>query len=283
MALGKEIAAQFKRDRVSLLAAAVAYNTIFALPAVILLTVMIGAVVDRTTSIDVTSHLRDLIRNHAPASTQELLNDQVDSAIANASGGGLSIGIIVTAAIALWSGSNAIGTLAESFNAAYGVEESRPLPRLKLMTFGLTLLLTFAINFAFVALIFGRRIGEWVADEIDAGGLFEIGWSVVSAILGIVVFAGFLALLYHFGPDLKQPFRWVTPGMVLATILWLILTAGFGLFLRVIDPGSAYGLVGSVLVLIFFLNLTALVFILGAELNSIAYAREIEKNLPADA
>jgi membrane protein len=78
-----------------------------------------------------------------------------------------------------------------------------------------------------------------------------------------------LAILYYAGPNIEQSFRWVSPGSVLATILWLVATAGFGLYLNVSNPGSAYGAVGSVLVLLFFLYVTGIIFLLGAELNAV--------------
>src|SRR6478752_3900757 len=89
---------KFNEDNVLSLAASFAYRMIFAVPAIIILTITIAAVIDQATSIDVANRLRDLISNHAPADTKVLLNSIVDNAIAKAGAGKASVGIVVTAA-----------------------------------------------------------------------------------------------------------------------------------------------------------------------------------------
>jgi membrane protein len=85
-----------------------------------------------------------------------------------------------------------------------------------------------------------------------------------------------LALLYWAGPNVKQPFRWISLGSVVATVLWLILVAGFGLYLSLSNPGSAYGVVGSVIVLLVFLNFTGIIFFLGAEVSALLARADAE-------
>lgn len=277
--LGVELYREFSRDKVTTLAAAVAYHTVFAIPALLILIVMAAAVVNRATDVAVIENLRELINDQAPASTRQLLNEQVDSAIAKVDGSGLSIGIVVTAAVALWSGSNALGSMIQAFNLAYGVEEGRPFIKRKGVTLGLTLMLAIFINLSFALLVFGERIGSWLADLIGAGGAFDLFWTLARWPLAVVAVAIFLALLYYWGPNVDQSFRWISPGSILATFLWLIATAGFGLYLRVSNPGTAYGVVGSVLVLLFFLYVTAIIFILGAELNAMLAKRADPKTI----
>ena len=267
--LGTDLYAEVKDDKVTTLAAAFAYHTVFAIPALLILTVTIAALVNRATDVQVAERLRDVIRDRAPAETTDLLNSIVDNAIAKVGGGGASLGMLLTALLALWSGSNAVGALVDAFNRAYDVEEGRPFVRKKLLTLGLTLLLALSVNLAFVLLVFGRRIGHWVADRAGLGSAFDVLWNLARWPAAIAAVALVLALLYYAGPNVEQSFRWASPGSVLATALWLLATAGFGLYLRFSNPGSAYGLVGSVLVLLFFLYVTGIVFLLGAELNAL--------------
>ena len=267
--IGKALLGRFKRDRVTTQAAAVAFASVYALPAMILLIVLAAAVVDRATDVSVTDHLRTMITDHAPANTEDLLNEQVDQAIVKVGGGQLSVGILVTAVIALWSGSAAIGAMMAAFNLAFEVEENRSFPRQRLTSIGLTLVLAVSINVAFALLVFGQRIGSAIADKLDAGSAFNTIWNLVRLPAAIIAVELFLALLYWAGPNLVRPFRWITPGSAAATVLWLIATAGFGFFLRFSNPGSAYGVVGSVLVLLFFLYISSIVFILGAEIDAV--------------
>lgn len=267
--LGKEFYGEVKEDRVTTLAAAFAYHTIFAIPALIILTVTVAALLNQITDIRVVENLRELIQDRAPADTRVLLNSIVDNAIAKVDGGGASLGTLFTAVLALWSGSNAVGSLIESFNRAYDVEEGRPFLKKKVVTLVLTLLLALFVNLAFVLLVFGQRIGQWLADQAGLGSAFDIVWNLLRWPVAIAAVGLILAVLYYAGPNVEQSFRWASPGSILATVLWLLATAGFGLYLQFSNPGSAYGLVGSVLVLLFFLYMTGIVFLLGAELNAL--------------
>lgn len=267
--VGKELYAEFKRDNVTSLAAAFAYHTVFAIPALLILTVTVAALVNLTTNVDVTGNLKDLIAERAPGNTRQLLNDIVDNAIAKTSSGGATLGVAASALLALWSGSNAVAALIDAFNRAYGVQESRSWLRKKGLTIGLTLVLALFINFAFALLVFGQRIGSWIADKAGLGSVFDVAWNLARWPAAIAAIAVVLAVLYYAGPNVEQSYRWVSPGSILGTVLWLLATAGFGIYLRFSDPGSAYPVVGSVLVLLFFLYVTGIVFLLGAELNAL--------------
>jgi len=268
-ALGTELYGAVKEDEVPTRAAAFAYNTAFALPALILLTVALAALVDRVTNVAVADHLRNLIRDRAPADTKDFLNGIVDNAIGKVGGGGASMGVLFAAVLALWGGSNAVGSLIEAFNRAFDAEEDRPFLKKKLLTLGLTLLLALLVNLAFVLLVFGGRIGHWVAERAGLGGAFDVLWNLLRWPVAVAAVVLGLAVLYCVGPNVARPFRWVSPGAVLATVLWLVAAAGFGLYLRFANPGSAYGAVGGVLVLLFFLYITGIVFLVGAELDAI--------------
>ncbi len=273
MRVGRELYKEFSRDNVTSLAAAFAYHTVFAIPALLILMVTVAALVNLTTSVDVTGNLRDLIAERAPGSTKELLNGIVDGAIAKSSTGGASFGIATTALLALWSGSNAVAALIDAFNRAYGVKESRRWLRKKGLTVGLTLLLAIFVNLAFALLVFGERIGSWIADKAGLGSAFDIAWNLARWPAAVAAVGVLLALLYYAGPNVEQSFRWVSAGSILSTVLWLVATAGFGIYLRFSDPGNAYAGVGSILVLLFFLYVTGIVFLLGAELNALLAKR----------
>jgi membrane protein len=266
--LGKELYAKIKADKVTTLAAAFAYYTVFAIPALIILSVTIAALLNDATTVPVTEHLRTFIQDRAPADTKDLLNSIVDNAIAKV-GSGVSVGALFAAVLALWSGSNAISALIESFNTAYDVEEDRSFIRKKGLTLGLTLLLTLFVNVAFVLLVFGRRIGQWIADQAGLGSAFNVVWNVLRWPVAIAAVILILSILYYAGPNVEQSFRWISPGSIAATILWLLATAAVGIYLTFSNPGSAYGVVGSVLVLLFFLYITGIVFLVGVELNAL--------------
>jgi membrane protein len=255
-------------DEITTHASSFAYHTIFAIPALIILSVTMAALINRVTTVDVTGTFRELIRDHAPGETKDLLNTMVDHAIARVGSGGASLGVVVTALIALRSGSNAAGVLIQGFNRAYEVEETRPFvqrTRLKLL---LTLLGTFSVNVAFALIVFGHRIGEKVAAVFGFGATFDRTWAVLRWPTAVAAIALLLSVLYYVGPNVDLSFRWISPGSALATALWVATGAAFGVYLQFAQPGTAYGAVGSVVVLLFFLYVTGFVFLLGAKLNA---------------
>jgi membrane protein len=256
------------RDEITTSASSFAYHMIFAIPPLLILTVTIAALLTRLTSIDVTARLQDQIRDHAPASTRQLLTSIVDQALVRVSSGHASFGVMATLILALWSGSNAVGALIRAFNLAYGVEETRPFVQRARLKIILTLLIILSINVSFAALVFGHRIGHGIAEVFDLGARFDRIWNLLTIPLAIGAIAILLATLYYAGPNVDLSFRWISPGSLLATVLWLGATALFGLYLSIFNTGSAYGAVGSVVVLLFFFYVTGLIFLLGAKLNA---------------
>jgi membrane protein len=268
-ALAKRLWTKISEHEVTTLSTSFAYHWVFAIPPLLILVVMIAAIMNRATDVAVVENLRDLINERAPADSRKLLLDLVDNAVAKVGGGTASFGAIFTALLALWSGSNAVGILIVGFNRAYDADESRPFVRKKLLTLGLTLMLVVFVNLAFALLIFGEQLGSWVAEQFGLGSAFDLTWTIARWPLALAGIMLLLALLYWAGPNVKQPFRWISLGSVVATVLWLILVAGFGLYLSLSNPGSAYGVVGSVIVLLVFLNFTGIIFFLGAEVGAL--------------
>jgi len=80
-------------------------------------------------------------------------------------------------------------------------------------------------------------------------------------------------VLYYLGPNIEHSFRWISPGSVLATILWALATVAFSVYMQVSDPGSAYGSLGSLIVFLLFLYITGVVLLIGTELNALLERR----------
>lgn len=264
---------RFQRDNTTGLAAQVAYNLIFSIPPFLVFLIAIAALVDRFTGAPVSESLRTAITNHAPANTKPLLDAVVKNAVAQVGGKAATIGAIVTIVLALWSASGAIGTLVQAFNSAYEVKQSRSFISSNLINLGLTMLFVVVIVVAFVLFIFGQRIGLLLAGHLGLGSVFTTAWNIARWPAGIILFLFLLALLYYWGPDIKQSFRWVSPGSLIATTLWILAILGFKLYLSLSNPGSGYGAFGSVMVFLFFLYLSAIIFILGAQINAVLEKR----------
>ena len=266
--IGKRFYREFQRDDLPGQAAEVAYHLIFAVPPLIILFVMAAALLNEYTHLSVVSSLHSFVDKHAPASTIPVLDSVINNAVGKVGGGAASIGAATTALIALWSGSNAISSFMKAFNRAYDVDEARSFVKKKLIALGLTLALILVVILAFALFIFGRQIGVWIADQVGMGNAFSLAWSIGRWPAGIILIMLLLTFLYYLGPNVKQSFRWITVGSVAATILWIIAFFGFKLYLALSNPGSTYGAFGGLVVFLFFLYITSLIFIVGAEINA---------------
>ena len=273
---GKRFMAEFKSDDLPGMAAETAYHLVFAIPPILILLVTAAAMLNTFTDIPVVENLRSIVDQRAPADLKAVFDSSIDNAINQASGGAVSIGAAVTLIIALWSGSNAVTSLVKGLNRTYDVDEERGLVKKKGLAFGLTVLFLLLFNASFVLFVFGRQLGAWIAGQIGLGPVFSSVWNIVRWPVAVVLVMLFLSLLFYLGPNLEQKWRWVSPGSIFATLLWVIVVFGFKFYLAVSNPGSAYGIFGALVVLLFFLYVTGLIFLIGSELNAVILKRSDE-------
>ena len=271
--LGKQFVQEFKDDDVMGLASEVAYHLIFAIPPLLLLTVTVAALLNRFTNLPVVENLRQLATERAPENLQEVLDTIITNAVEQVSGGLISVGLLTTTVVALWSASNGIASIMKAYNRAYDVRESRPYLKKRLVAVGLALLMVVLINAAFALFVFGEHIGSWIANWLGFGTVFETVWGLARWPIAIFLFMFLLAVLYYLAPNTEQSFRWISPGSVVATIFWIAAVFGFQLYLRFADPGSAYGAFSSVIVFLFFLFITSVILLIGAQVNAILQKR----------
>ncbi len=270
---------KIQEDDITGLGAEIAYNAIFAIPAFLLFLVTLAAVVNQFTGVPINDSLLAIINQRAPADLRPLLNELVQGVIGRVSGLAVSIGAITTIVLALWSGASGMDTIIKAFNRAYDVKETRPFIRQKLTSIGLTILSAVLVVAAFVLFVFGGNIGSWVANLFGLSSAFTLIWNLLRWPLAIIFIAFLLAVVYYLGPNIQQSFRWISPGSVVATILWIAIVLGFKFYLLISDPGSAYGAAGSVLVLLVFLYLSGMIVVLGAEINAVLAAHVDRKTI----
>jgi membrane protein len=254
--------AEAKRDQVTLLAAGVAFFGLLALvPGLVALVSIYGLVADPS---DVASHVGDLL-GAAPAELQDLVRNQL-AAVTERSSASTGLGAVFGVLVAFWSASSAMKHLIDALNAAYDEEEGRGFLKVRAVSLLLTvgamafMLVAFVVVAVLPAALAGSALGD--AARIAVGVL---RWPALALTFG----AG-LAVLYRYAPSRDEPeWRWVTPGATLATLVWL---AGSGLFSLYVSRfgtyDETYGSLGGVVVSMLWLFLTALVIVLGAELDA---------------
>ncbi|HVG60867.1 MAG TPA: YihY/virulence factor BrkB family protein [Hyalangium sp.] len=178
--------------------------------------------------------------------------------------------LTVGLAVALWSASRGVDALRKALNLAYDVPESRPFWKTQAVAVVMTLVGTLLIPVSFTVFLLGGRLGEWLAVKLQVVEVFHVIWSWLRWPFTASLVMLMLALCYYVLPDVKQRFKYITPGSVLGTVLWLASTWGFTQYVEHFGKYNVtYGSIGGVVVLMLWLYLTGLIFILGGELNAI--------------
>jgi len=214
--------------------------------------------------------------NVMPYSAFQLVVATIDQ-ITNARGGGkLWLGLLA----ALWAASSGVNALAQALNSAYDVPETRSWWKVRLISIALTVAIAVLIISALLLVLYGGRLGQFLATLVDEGYVFTVVWKILQWPIALAfVFVAF-ALIYRFAPnvgsrrrgkrlptdDLRR--RWLSPGVLVAVTLWLLVSLGFRLYLNFFNSYSAtYGSLGAVIILMLWFYLTGTAILLGGEIN----------------
>jgi membrane protein len=244
------------------LAAQLAYYFFLALFPTVLFVLALASFFPLTNFID--DAVRAL-RPIAPADVLTLLEDQLRR-ISNADSGGiLTIGILG----AIWSSSAAVVAIVGSLNRAYDIEEGRPWWKVRLTAIGLTIALAVLVLTSFTLILAGPTLAERLASSFGLGGVFEWTWKIVQWPLAFLLVSTAVGLVYYFAPDADQDWVWITPGAVLGTLLWFVVSLVFKFYVgNFADYNATYGAVGGVIVLLLWFYISGLAILVGAELNA---------------
>ncbi len=213
-----------------------------------------------------------------PRSASALIDNTVEEIIQNASGGKISIGLLIT----LWAASYGMGAVSETLNVAYGVKETRPWWRIRLSAVGLTIALAAFIISALALMFYGGEIGVGLAKRFGLGDLFVLTWRLLQwpIVLAFVLLA--FALIYYFAPNLRAPkWHWVTPGSVVGVGLWLLISLAFRTYLSYFNNYSVtYGSLGALIILMLWFYLTGAAILLGGAVNAEIENAAAEASIP---
>jgi membrane protein len=209
-----------------------------------------------------------VVRGMAPVVPPDVLaiiRTQIERISQSDDGGLLTVGI----AGAIWSSSAALASLVDSLNKAYDIDEGRPWWKVRLMAIGLTLALAAMVIIAFALIMVGPGTAQQLAEQVGIGPAFKWTWAILRwpAAIALVCFA--VGVVFYFGPDARQEWKWITPGAVTATLLWMLVSVGFKFYVKnFTDYNAVYGTIGGVMVLLLWFYVSGLAILIGAEMNA---------------
>ena len=266
--LGRSIK-KFSADDMLVYAAALSYQLFFSLfPFVIFLLALLGV-------LNLTSFFDWLLKQSQtvlPGQASGMVKNIVSQIRGQGASGALSLGAV----LALWSASSVVRMAMHALNVAYEVED-----RAVWKKFPLSLIYTAMLAVLLIAaaalMLTGPQLATWIAQQVGLGSVFATVWTWARIPVAVVLLVLVAALVYYLFPNTDQPFRVVTPGAVLAVIVWVLASLGFSWYVsNFASYNATYGALAAVIVLLFFFYISAAILLFGAELNSEVYRQAAE-------
>jgi membrane protein len=243
------------------LSAQMAYYFLFALAPAIVFVIAIMSYLPFSSI----QELIDSLSGFAPTAVVDILRDQLTNIAQGEHTGALTFGFLV----ALWSSSAAMVSVITALNRAYDIEDERPWWKVRLSAILLTIGVALFIILAFAFVVIGPTFIDRIASMVGLGPTFAAVWNIARWPIALALVALGVGLVYYFAPDADQDWEWVTPGAVLATVLWLVASLGFKFYVaNFADYNASYGSLGGVIILMLWFYISAMAILLGAEMNA---------------
>lgn len=271
----KRAVTDFIGDELPTYASALAFQLFFSLfPFLLFLIALIG-VLDLQPFFDWLRQQAELV---LPRAAVELVNPAIDQ-LQTQKAGLFSVAILV----ALWTASAGVRSTMDAMNKAYGVKEGRPawkrFPLSLFYTLGIALVLLLAAGL----MVLGPQVMNWLAQQVGLERIVVILWTWLRWPVAVLLLMMVVAAVYYVAPDVEQEFRFITPGSVLAVLVWILASLGFGFYVQnFADYNATYGSIGAIIIFLFYLYISSAVLLFGAELNAVIEHQAREGKAPGE-
>jgi membrane protein len=250
-------------------AAALTYYSVLSIfPGLIVLVSLLGVF----GSEDTVDGLVRIVDSLGPQSAVDAFEEPIRSAVEHS--GTASVALVVGLLAALWTASGYVGAFTRASNVIYSVQEDRSIWKRRPLELLITIVLVVVLTLVLLGLVVGGPLADAVGEELGIGDTALQAWSIAKwpLLFGIVVLV--LALLYRVAPNARHAgLRWLLPGSLLATVLWIIASAGFSSYVSHFGSYSnTYGGLAGVIVFLIWLWLTNVAVLFGAQ-----FAAELER------
>ena len=270
---------EFKEDNVTDWAAALTYYGVLAIfPAVIALIAIVGLI-----GHSATQPLINNLGKFAPGTANQVFTSAIKGLARSQSAAGVLF--VVGILGALWSASGYVAAFMRASNAIYDIKEGRPIWLTYPVRLGVTIVMLLLLVAGALAVVITGGLAGQVGKLLGVGGTAVTVWDVAKWPVLLLVVSIMFSILYWASPNVKQPgFRWLTPGGVLAVVVWLVASGLFAVYVSNFGSyNKTYGALAAVIIFLVWLWITNLSILLGAELNAeLERARVIEAGHPPD-
>jgi membrane protein len=276
----KRTVKEFQEDNLTDWAAALTYYGVMSLfPMLVVLVALLGLVGQQST---VTTMI-DSLRSAGLKDVANTVQGPLKEVVSNKGGAGALLGVGLLAS--LWSASGYIGAFMRACNAIYEVKEGRPFWKLRPLQVAITLVGVLLLSLVSIAVVVSGPVAKAVGSAVGLGDTAVTIWDIAKWPVMLVVVMAMIAGLYYVAPNVRQPrLRWVTPGGVVAVVVWVLASAGFGVYVSHFGSyGKTYGALGGVITFLVWMWISNIALLFGAELDSeLERERELKSGLPAE-
>lgn len=261
----KRTVKEYQADNLSDWAAALTYRGVMSLfPGILVLVALLGL-----TGQDTAQRAVDQVGRYAPGAVRQVVDNALTE-LQRGRQGTAGLVALLGVLLALWSASGYVSGFMRAANAIYDVPEGRPFWKTLPIRIGVTIVASLAITAVAMALVFTGPVAQQAGEFLGLGTGFLRVWDIVKWPIVLGVVALIFALLYWASPNARQGgWRWITPGSLLAVLLWLIASAGFALYAANFGSyNKIYGSLAGIIVFLIWLWIGNIALLLGAELDA---------------
>ena len=262
-----------KQGAITTRASSLAFNFFLAFfPSIIVLFTLIPYI----PIVDLQETLMELITTILPPHTNEIAFATIYDIINNPRSGLLSIGFVLT----IFFATNGVNSLIEAFNSSYHINESRSIIQQRLLSLGITFLLSCILMITILLIMFSKTVVNYlITTEIIENKSIEYilfgKWMVII----IMLFVG-ISIIYHFGPTIKKKFKLFTPGSIISTCLIIVTSSFFNYYIsNFAEYNKVYGSIGTLIIILLWMYINSIILLIGFELNASIFNAKKQKKL----
>ena len=262
-----------KQGAITTRASSLAFNFFLAFfPSIIVLFTLIPYI----PIVDLQDTLMELITTILPPHTNEIAFATIYDIINNPRSGLLSIGFVLT----IFFATNGVNSLIEAFNSSYHINESRSIIQQRLLSLGITFLLSCILMITILLIMFSKTVVNYlIITEIIENKSIEYilfgKWMVII----IMLFVG-ISIIYHFGPTIKKKFKLFTPGSIISTCLIIVTSSFFNYYIsNFAEYNKVYGSIGTLIIILLWMYINSIILLIGFELNASIFNAKEQKKL----
>jgi len=246
------------------------YFLLAVFPALLCLTALIGLLPIQSLLPKLLNYLNTVL----PSDSIPLIETYLEQVVSGSGAGILSLSFLG----AFWAVSTGMAAIIDTLNTVYNVRDSRPLWKARVIAMVMTIGCSLFVILSMILILAGGYLSQWIAETIGYGVIFTTSWFIVQWPLIVMLMLCAVSMIYYMAPNVAHPWRVITPGSVVAVVLWILASLGFKYYVANFGTyNAAYGSLAGVIVLMMWLYMSGLVLLLGGEVDVVIKQAHREK------